>query len=64
MTMGYMNKILERWYKSGIVTVQQAREELEERSSKRTPSVSQERTYDIDAFDNMDFTNELPFSKK
>lgn len=63
MTLGYMNKILERWHKNGITTVQQARSELEERAAKRSTAPTQSRTYDIDAFDEMDFTNELPFSK-
>ncbi|MDD5952803.1 MAG: DnaD domain protein [Oscillospiraceae bacterium] len=63
MTLGYMNKILERWHKSGITTIQQAKAEQEERNAKRAPKPEQGRTYDIDAFNDMDFTNEIHFPK-
>lgn len=63
MTLGYMNKILERWYKNGILTIEQAHADLEERTAKRTEQTTQERTYDIDAFEDMDFTNEISYSK-
>ncbi len=58
MTLGYINKILERWYKNGITTEAQA--EQEERSARRAAAQPQARTYDIDAFEQMDFTDELP----
>ena len=58
MQLGYINKILERWQKNHISTIQQAKAEQEERQKKRS-SDAQDRTYDLDAFDNMDFTTEV-----
>ena len=58
MQLGYINKILERWQKNHISTIQQAKAEQEERQKKRS-SDAQNRTYDLDAFDNMDFTTEV-----
>lgn len=63
LRLGYMNKILERWYKNGILTIEQAHADLEERTAKQTAQTTQERTYDIDAFDDMDFTSEIAYSK-
>ncbi len=63
LRLGYMNKILERWYRNGILTIEQAHADLEERTAKQTVQTTQERTYDIDAFDDMDFTSEIAYSK-
>lgn len=59
MTFSYMNKILERWYKNGIATPAQAKAEADARTKKRMEHTVQERTYDIDAFEELDFTGEL-----
>ena len=59
LSFGYMNKILERWQKNNIRTVEAAREEAKKRSAKKASQAAGERTYDIDAFDAMDFTNEI-----
>ena len=59
LSFGYMNKILERWQKNNIHTVEDAREEAKKRSAKKAAQAAGERTYDIDAFDAMDFTNEI-----
>lgn len=55
----YMNKILERWHKDGIATLQQAQQEKLERASARSKAPSK-TTYDITeyersgVFDNFD----------
>lgn len=64
LSLSYMNKILERWQKNNITTVQQAQAEQTERNAKRSSQIGTERTYDIDAFDAMDFTTEPSFHKE
>lgn len=58
-TPNYINKILERWYKEGITTLEQAQKEQEERSARKADKPSK-ATYDIaeyersGVFDNFD----------
>lgn len=50
-TAGYMNKILERWQKSGITTLRQAQQENAERAASRKPGAKRELTFDIDEYE-------------
>lgn len=56
----YMHKILERWHKDGISTLQQAQQEKQERASARSSKPAAKTTYDIaeyersGVFDNFD----------
>lgn len=47
----YMNKILERWHKNGIVTTKQAEQEKMERSASRKPAKNRNLTFDIDEYE-------------
>lgn len=51
MSMSYINKILERWYKSHILTLEQAREERAEKA--RTDEVGRQATYNISEYERM-----------
>ncbi len=50
LSLHYMNKILERWYKANIITQQQA--QAEEKVSKQQEK--QKPTYDLDEFEKID----------
>lgn len=56
----YMNKILERWHKEGISTLEQAQKDKEERAAARKGGRQPKTTYDIEeyersgVFDNFD----------
>ena len=61
MDLKYIDKILERWHKEGIVTPQQAFWEKAEKATARKPEKETKRTYDMDAYENFDFLQaELP----
>lgn len=61
-SMSYMNKILERWNKEGISTLEQAQKDKENRAAARKSDKPQKSTYDIEeyersnVFDNFDRT--------
>lgn len=56
----YMNKILERWRRDGIATLEQAKKEQEDRAARKSDKPTRAATYDIeeyeksDAFENFD----------
>ncbi|MGX8701751.1 DnaD domain protein [Caproiciproducens sp.] len=59
-TISYMNKILERWNREGISTLEQAQKDKEERAAARKSANPQKTSYDIEeyerssVFDNFD----------
>ncbi len=60
-SVGYMNKILERWYKEGIATLEQAQKDKENRAAARKSDKPTKPTFDIaeyersNVFDNFDW---------
>lgn len=48
---GYMNKILERWKKEGITTLEQVKQEKDNRTAARKSEKPQKSTYDIDEYE-------------
>lgn len=59
-SISYMDKILERWSKEGITTLEQAQKDKENRAAARKSTKPQKTTYDIEeyehsnVFDNFD----------
>lgn len=50
-SMSYMNKVLERWHKSGISTTQEAEEDKLARTAARKSRKSETLSQDLDAFE-------------
>ncbi len=48
---GYINKILERWHRDGVSTLEQAQKEKDERASARKNDKPAKTTYDIAEFE-------------
>ena len=53
LSLSYMNRILERWQKEGILTTQQAAMEQQEKAAVRKKSQPQNTTYDIEEYERM-----------
>lgn len=47
----YMNKILERWHKDGITTLEQAQKEQEERAARKSDKPPRATSYNIEEFE-------------
>ena len=62
----YINKILERWHRDGITTLEQAQKEKEERvSARKSDKPSKNTTYDISEYERSDvFKNFDNFDRK
>lgn len=51
LSLRYMHKILERWQREGIFTLEQARREQEQKSAARREQEENRVSYDIDSFE-------------
>lgn len=51
LSISYMNKILERWNREGISTLEQAQKDKEERASARKSTKPQKTSYDIEEYE-------------
>lgn len=51
LSLRYMHKILERWQREGILTLEQARREQEQKSAARREQEENRVSYDIDSFE-------------
>ena len=51
MNLRYMNKILERWHREGILTLEQAKQEQEQKHAARREQEERRVSYDIDSFE-------------